>query len=68
MQRPMRNRFVLRFRPFSWFFRKNWYSIGRWNVKGTFEGETLYLLDIGAITIGISHQFVDEKDAIQRYL
>ena len=57
--RKMIWRFVFCMRPFSWFFRRNWYATCRWNTRGAFDGEKLYLLDIGAITIGFSHQFKD---------
>lgn len=59
--KPMRNRFVLYFRPFSWFFRNNWYSTLRWGKPGYLPGETLYLIDVGAITFGYAHEFKDNN-------
>ena len=48
-------RFVFCIRPFRWFFLRNWYA-SRWGHDGLFPGEKLYLLDIGAITIGWSFE------------
>ena len=46
-------RLILRFRPFSWFFRKDWYSLKRWGMNDS-NNESLYLVDIGAITFGVA--------------
>ena len=54
-------RVVLRFRPFRFFFNKNWYSTVRWGNPGCFDRETLYLIDVGAITFGYVQEF-NSKD------
>ena len=45
-------RLVFRLRPFKWFVRIDWYSRHRWGVR--FGDETYWLLDLGAITIGVN--------------
>ena len=42
---------VLYFRPFSWFFRRNWYAV-RWGIPGVDGIGKLWLVDVGAITFG----------------
>ncbi len=44
-------RIVMGIRPMRWFFLKHWYSV-RWAQE--FNGKRYYLLDIGAITIGVA--------------
>jgi hypothetical protein len=44
--------FVFRLRPFSFFFLRSWYSTYRWKNPTSFENLKIYLIDIGAITIG----------------
>lgn len=50
MSKDLKN-IILRFRPFKWFFYRDWYS-KRWGIKGVVDNETLYMIDIGAVTIG----------------
>jgi hypothetical protein len=47
---------VFRMRPLCFFFRKNWYG-RRWAQPGPDYGENLYLIDIGAITVGVGHYY-----------
>ena len=42
---------VLCFRPFPWFFRRNWYAL-RWGIPGVDSIGKLWLVDVGAITLG----------------
>ncbi len=42
---------VICFRPFPWMFRRNWYA-RRWGIAGVDGIGRLWLVDIGAITIG----------------
>ena len=46
---------VLHFRPIQWFFRRNWYAL-RWGIEGCFPKEKIYLIDVGAVTFGLSYQ------------
>ena len=43
-------RLVFCMRGLSWFLRRNWYG-KRWGQEGC-DTETIYLIDVGAITIG----------------
>lgn len=43
---------IIAFRPFRWFFYKNWWSVYRWNHPTAFDGQFFRLIDMGAITIG----------------
>ena len=45
-------KFIFCMRPFSWFFRKDWYSLARWNKLYSQYNCIYFLIDIGAITIG----------------
>ena len=48
-------RIIVRFRPISYIFYKNWYSLYRWKNPHYYEDEDkvrVKLIDIGAITIG----------------
>ncbi len=47
-------RIIIRFRPISWMFKKNWYSTYRWTHPEDFWGETIYLIDFGVLTFGYS--------------
>jgi hypothetical protein len=42
---------VLCFRPLSCFFRRRWYDL-RWGIPGVDGIGKLYLVDVGAITLG----------------
>lgn len=44
---------ILRVRPLSWFFRKDWYATRTLEYT---DGEIGHVLDIGAITIGWREQ------------
>jgi len=45
-------RMILRFRPISWMFRRNWYSFYRWTHPQDYGNEIYKLFDFGSITIG----------------
>ena len=47
---------IICFRPISWMFRGNWYSLYRWRNPQYYENKTFKLIDIGSITVGISTQ------------
>lgn len=51
MDRKMKREPILCFRPFKWFFRKDWYGT---RVAEYPSGGTMKVLDVGAITIGYS--------------
>jgi len=52
-------RLIFCIRPFSFIFRRNWYSLyrlrhdGIWGVEGI-DDERLYLIDLGMITFGFA--------------
>jgi len=51
----MKIELIFRYRKFSYFKNKNWYSLYRWKNPHYYEDEDkvrVKLIDIGAITIG----------------
>lgn len=51
----MKYKLILCFRPISFMFLKNWYSLYRWNNPTEYENQIFRMIDIGVITIGYKY-------------